>query len=545
MRKRIICSILSLVFLVAIGAACAGDGGGAGSGPNSGWNVLEHPWDTPYPETVSFTTAVFEMGHMTIPHGGTHENNIWIDWYKDKMNAEMIVDWVSAEYETQMNLAIAAGTLPDIFFVNNSQFVQLLEADALADLSDYYPALASPKVQLLQNVDPTILNSGKKDGKLYGIPRLGWGNSVETPGLIFFRHDWWTELGSLVPESLDDVEYIVRRMNEEFGAKGIALDFKNFDAPLINLMSSWHAYPRLWLRTSNGIEFGGIQPEVRTALEFLAGWYKEGLLDPEFAGKDMDQSIEGILNNQHGAHFMWQWGGWYPGADMVRTNGPESWLRPFILPSADGQQLKFPIRFDNGGEYMVVNKNYANPDVLVKVLSIHTHAIEDSYPESLTLDEFYAFTANDFAHWSPIRLNNPLDEYNRYLEIQYALANDINMQLTVPYADVYLADTLAWLEEGSADGLGSAIQAGIPQQSVYYLTEPFFIFNDWYVRCAMWGFPPDEYLRLNTILESLLIEGYTQIIMGTQPIESFDTLVTNWKAAGGDEVTAAVNAAFG
>lgn len=48
-----------------------------------------------------------------------------------------------------------------------------------------------------------------------------------------------------------------------------------------------------------------------------------------------------------------------------------------------------------------------------------------------------------------------------------------------------------------------------------------------------------------TTLDDLLTEGFTKIIMGTESIDYFDVLVQNWRAAGGDEATKAVNEAYG
>jgi putative aldouronate transport system substrate-binding protein len=59
------------------------------------------------------------------------------------------------------------------------------------------------------------------------------------------------------------------------------------------------------------------------------------------------------------------------------------------------------------------------------------------------------------------------------------------------------------------------------------------------------GPAPDELARYGSTLNDILIEGYTQIIVGQQPVSYFDTLVREWKAAGGDAVTAAVNKVYG
>ena len=52
---------------------------------------------------------------------------------------------------------------------------------------------------------------------------------------------------------------------------------------------------------------------------------------------------------------------------------------------------------------------------------------------------------------------------------------------------------------------------------------------------------PDTINRAGSTLSDILTEGFTKIIMGEEPIDYFDTLVEEWRAAGGDEATQAVN----
>jgi putative aldouronate transport system substrate-binding protein len=56
---------------------------------------------------------------------------------------------------------------------------------------------------------------------------------------------------------------------------------------------------------------------------------------------------------------------------------------------------------------------------------------------------------------------------------------------------------------------------------------------------------PEEVTRYGSTLDDLLLEGFTLIILGQQPVSYFDTLVRNWYAAGGQEVTDAVNRMYG
>ena len=46
-------------------------------------------------------------------------------------------------------------------------------------------------------------------------------------------------------------------------------------------------------------------------------------------------------------------------------------------------------------------------------------------------------------------------------------------------------------------------------------------------------------------LDDLLIEGYSKIITGAEDISYYDTLMQDWRRAGGDAVTAAVNEMYG
>ena len=69
--------------------------------------------------------------------------------------------------------------------------------------------------------------------------------------------------------------------------------------------------------------------------------------------------------------------------------------------------------------------------------------------------------------------------------------------------------------------------------------------NEQILKDAMWGLKPQAVLDYGTTLDDLLIEGFTQIIMGVESIDYFDVLVENWRMAGGDEVTQAVNEMYG
>jgi putative aldouronate transport system substrate-binding protein len=65
-----------------------------------------------------------------------------------------------------------------------------------------------------------------------------------------------------------------------------------------------------------------------------------------------------------------------------------------------------------------------------------------------------------------------------------------------------------------------------------------------YIATAMTGPLPEEAAAYGETLDDLLTEGFTRIIVGEQPLSYFDTLVAQWKASGGDVITAAVNRVY-
>jgi hypothetical protein len=62
---------------------------------------------------------------------------------------------------------------------------------------------------------------------------------------------------------------------------------------------------------------------------------------------------------------------------------------------------------------------------------------------------------------------------------------------------------------------------------------------------ALKGVAPDEVASYGSTLQDALIEGFTQIIIGTKPVSYFDELVASWKSSGGNAMLDAMNREYG
>ncbi|MCL2421301.1 MAG: hypothetical protein FWD03_05525, partial [Defluviitaleaceae bacterium] len=60
-----------------------------------------------------------------------------------------------------------------------------------------------------------------------------------------------------------------------------------------------------------------------------------------------------------------------------------------------------------------------------------------------------------------------------------------------------------------------------------------------------WGPTPQEVLDFGGITDSILAEGITRIIMGMDPLEHWHVVLEDWRQAGGNEMTRAINEYFG
>ena len=54
-----------------------------------------------------------------------------------------------------------------------------------------------------------------------------------------------------------------------------------------------------------------------------------------------------------------------------------------------------------------------------------------------------------------------------------------------------------------------------------------------------------SFLHVGSTLNDILVEGFTQIIIGEKDIDYFDTLVEQWWKAGGEMATAEINETYG
>ena len=524
MRK--LCAALALVLVIAVPTTVMA-GGQQGSTTGS---------DGPIEISVGYTEVVGAVW----ADGEDQTDNLWTRLWEEEYNVKVITEWVSSEYDTTLNLAIASKKLPDAYIANPVQFQQLAEAGLIQDLQEVYDNNASPGLRRMMNENKNILDTARFNGELLAMPRLHYGYETSTPHM-WARKDWLEDSGITGAETIEDVENIMDVFMSDYGAEfGIMLD--RTLRVFFQMSPIWHSYPQLWVEGPAGdIVYGATLPETKEALAQFAEWYREGYIRSDFATLNRPAMREDGLNGRTGLYSEQNWAGWYFGDAMINNQGDNTFFVPFNLPSIDGEKVMYPIKFPNS-VYSVVNKNYDHPEVLVQLINSYVHVLDEAMVEGdMTIDEALPFATNNMHHVTgPFKVH--FNHYNDIKEVSGAVATGVE-KFSTGNAYQFYFEIRKWIDNGDLVGLGRYIQMGMPWSSLVNALE--HVDNDHELWDKMWGVPPQSLRDFGSTLDDLLIEGYAKIVTGNEDINYYDELIESWRKAGGDQVTAEVNEAYG
>ncbi|MDR3147452.1 MAG: extracellular solute-binding protein [Treponema sp.] len=471
------------------------------------------------------------------------ENNAWTRGIKETLNVDVVTDWVSSqsEYTTKLNLAIAAGELPDVIYCNPVQFRQLLEAGLIADITDYIENNASDTVKGIMAYAPEAVETAKRNGRLYAMPAFGYG-PLDDPELLWIRRDWMLAAGTAVPRTIADLENLmVTFMRTHPGSYGTWLD-RTLDV-MYYLAPAFKAYPGMWVSAADGsIVHGAVQNEMREVLRTFADWYRKGYLKQDFMAMDDNALRQDIASGKFGIQIHPQW--WYAYApDVVNNQGKETYFEAYELPSVDGNPVIHPQDYDNGA-YVVINKNCKNIAAAIKCISYIQYIVTDGVAQGImTQEDLDPFIYSYNLHIMPMfKINDPVNEETQYREIQAAKRTG-NPVFTSSLTMAKYNLSKLWEDDRNIEGIMPWLQS-YADRSAYTANIKVFEENR-FLLTRLLGPAPEDLAAYGSTLDDILKEGFTKIIIGQEPLSYFDTLVREWRAAGGDVATAAVNRDYG
>lgn len=559
--------LLLLTLMVSLISACAGENKqNAGTGADTQSEKTDETGNEgaapdplgKYAETVTVTQVIGfnNPEDPRTPQGIKPEENAYLKDLKDMLNIEVKYKWTvpSSQYEQKFSLAMASGDLPDILELDPKNFEKLKKQNMLADLTEDYEKYASPALKKYMESDGGFaMRTYQSDGKQLAIP--AFEDPFLSTQLLWIRKDWLDRLNLQAPTTIDELSKVAEAFvkndpdqNGEADTYGIAMQ-KNlfswgFDAR--GLFNGLGAYPSVgdsqsaWIKGEDGkLVPGLIQPEVKTALAMLQSWYKNGILNKEFALKDENKAVEDIVAGKVGISFG-EW--WYPNwpLNMNMDKDPNAKWIALQIPglSGPGKSLVPKIR---SGKMFAVNKNTKNPEAAIKMINFYIEMGNKKYMDQNKAEKGYVY------NWFNPRIYNPAQIETVFVEVNKALdANQTEITLEDEnyknVADVFKAtkDYLAGDTSSATNGVNWGMYySRAAKDGGWGLTRNIkesgqFVHNEFF------GLPTATQVEKGSQLDKLMQETFTQMIMGGS-LDEFDKFTASWKSLGGDQITKEVN----
>ncbi|ACT01195.1 ABC transporter substrate-binding protein [Paenibacillus sp. JDR-2] len=526
----------------------------------------------PYKDVVNYTVVKSINQDPKFPAGQSYEKNAFQDYVEKTLNVKGKLLWTAPsdgdQYAKKLSLDIASNRIPDIFPLEGQTTVSMLntlvQGDMIEDLTPYFEKYASQKVKDRYAANKYAFDTVNFGGKMMAIP---YGMEKEQPMLVWVREDWRKKLNLPEPKTIDDIRTISKAFttqdpdgngkNDTLGlvAQSNSMYSSQFDLHTLDTIYwAMNAFPATWEQGEDGVvKYGGIQPEAKAALSVLRDMYKEGSLDKEYGLKDGGKTTEDVSSGRAGMVFEAWYAPYYPLGNTIHNNPNADW-KAYALLTSDGK-LNIGSNPSPGG-YMVVKKGFAHPELLIQLINLSTEFQDKTIPELVPVSEQYqaAGTVSVAAHaqYVDLSVNDPALIYNQQKKYNDILAGKADESILLPtevdglkQLQAEISNPLENILKGkpTEEELNTAIANRIGylayNNAMKVVTDNE---NNIVVTPNVYGGQTETMTKSWADLQSLQKQTYLKIILGTQPLDSFDTFVSQWKAQGGDKITTEVQA---
>ncbi|WP_336078392.1 extracellular solute-binding protein [Paenibacillus sp. 203] len=492
------------------------------------------------------------LGYVVDPTGAdlsggeTLEKNMWKTMIKQSLNIDVQVLWqVSKENLGQkIDLAIASNDLPDAMIVNQVQLNEMIKAGEIEDLTEAYNSSASPEIKkIIDSRNGLAMEQVTFDGKMMAVPSV----TAEDFSMLWIRQDWLDRLGLKPPKTVDDLEAIAKAFVENdpdgnskrdtiglASSTGLYNDFNNsaFAFDLTPIFAAYRSFPGYWLSKDGKPVYGSVLPETKDALVKLREMFAKGLLDPEMGIRK--EAEETVINGQAGMFFQGFYAGYWP-LPSAWQNEPKANWQAYALPlDANGA---YHVKVDNpSSSFLVVRKGYAHPEAIIKINNLYLRD-EFKYGTRFMLSRNFFAPADEARYESKaaqdilMGTKTPADFKDKS---EYKLLENLVSTIKQTKLKPYDQHGISYWNKQSDSFMRS--------YSLLVGGRNFFDPNIHKVRSL-------TYIRTPTMekawgeLSKLEHDTFLKIILGAEPIDSFDQFVEEWKEQGGDQVTVEVTAA--
>lgn len=555
--------ITTLAIAMTCGAVltgCDGNGNSAGEKKEAADTTNNlYGYDEPIKLKVGYNYAT----DVTWSNGDSPENNDWTRKYKENgFDLQTLYSVDASQSNQKLATAITSGNYPDILGTNGTDLTKYANSNVIADISDVYEKYATPELKEFMEYDGgRYLEAGKVDGKLYGLPSIGWGWSSSM--MLFIRQDWLDNLNLEAPKTIDDLKEVALAFtkndpdgNGKDDTYGLALNGKEdftFWSGMQAFFESYGAAPGHWsgnfpfIEKDGKVEWGGADSGImKKALTDLNEMYTAGSLAKGFASMDMNVLMSEIASGKCGMYFAPNWGAMVPQASAFKNNENAS-ITAHPLPDGNGEGSAKPYINNTPSHFVTVSSKCENPEALIKMANLAVQVFNN--PKDDADFNLYGSETGGIGwkgSFTPFtKITKDVDDDKAIRAKLKGEDIELNQQQQLTYDDIekYLdAEKDGTLKEKIAED-DPRVTAGMSNWTVWgtggsmEVQHDIYYANDEANQQAYGTTATETMANKYATLNPMTLETIVKIISGSASVDSYDDFLTNWKKLGGDEVT--------
>lgn len=285
----------------------------------------------------------------------------------------------SAQAKEQFNLMMVSDELPDVIDYGwlgypggPEKAIQDGKIIKLNELIDQY----APNLKKLLDENPDWKKQVTTDeGNMFMFPFFRGSDKVRVFYGPAIRQDWLDKVGMKVPTTIGEWHEVLKAFKEKDpNGNGkqdeiplfFSKDDVGLDAPFLGAWGVNYSF----YQDNGTVKFGPIQPEYKEFLTTMIQWYKEGLIDKDFAAPNDKLFDAKMTGDQLGAALVYNGGGIGKYANLMKDKDPKFNLvaAPYPVLNPGDKAIWGQKDFANNGFGAAISTSNKNPIETVKWL---------------------------------------------------------------------------------------------------------------------------------------------------------------------------------
>jgi putative aldouronate transport system substrate-binding protein len=371
MKRKLIKSITFLMSVSLIGSlvsGCKGKDAETGTDTNKSTGVVSYPIQT----DVKLTYWT-KLDPKVSPHSKTLGDTDFAKQLEKETGIK--VEWqhpAQGQETEQFNIMIASRELPDIIdrYWTNAYAGgpdKAIEDKIIISLNEIVDKYA-PNYKKFVESDKEIMKASKSDkGNLYSFPFVRGDDVLTTYSGPILRADWLKELNLKSPETLTEFEEVLKAFKDKKNVQYPYTQGKDLDG---NFIAGAYGFNLgFYIDDSKKVAYGPLNKNFKEYITLMNRWYKDGLLDKNFAANDGNAVKANMLNSKSGAFLGMLGGGIGTYMNAMKEKEPNFELVGVQYPVLNkGDKVRFAQKDWKVNAEAAITANCKHPDIAARLL---------------------------------------------------------------------------------------------------------------------------------------------------------------------------------